>query len=156
MSAIHKRLTTLRRSNLSFYRCLNSCPLPYEVFKATPDIKQSDFDSRIDVLPFDPNIFSMSQRIALAQTQLQLVQSNPEIHAVHRYQAYRKMYEALGVTKHRFWSCQGRHSPSQRTCVKIKKYRNQRLQAFHQIIRLIEAHPAMLSTPIAQPMRISL
>ena len=46
---------------------------------APPEIKTTDFDDRIDVLPVsDPNIFSMSQRIALAQTELQLVQSNPE------------------------------------------------------------------------------
>jgi len=59
-----------------------------------------DFDQRIDVLPVsDPNIFSMSQRIALAQTELQLVQSNPQVHGGPQglYQAYRKMYEALGV-----------------------------------------------------------
>ena len=65
-----------------------------------PEIFVQDFDRRIDVLPVsDPNIFSMSQRIALAQTELQLVQSNPEIHGGPQglYQAYRKMYEALGV-----------------------------------------------------------
>ena len=66
-----------------------------------PEIFSQDFDSRVDVLPVsDPNIFSMSQRIALAQTELQLVQSNPQIHGGPQglYQAYRKMYEALGVT----------------------------------------------------------
>ena len=54
---------------------------PYAIPGAPPEIKTTDFDDRIDVLPVsDPNIFSMSQRIALAQTELQLVQSNPEIH----------------------------------------------------------------------------
>ena len=60
-----------------------------------------DFDDRIDVIPVsDPNIFSMSQRIQLAQTELQMVQSNPEIHGGQQglYQAYHKMYEALGVS----------------------------------------------------------
>ena len=59
-------------------------------------IKQADFDDRIDVIPVaDPNIFSMSQRITLAQTQLQLATSNPQIHNL--YQVYRNMYEAIGV-----------------------------------------------------------
>ena len=54
-------------------------------------IKQIDFDDRVDVLPVaDPNIFSMAQRISMAQTELQLAQSNPQIHNL--YNAYRKMY----------------------------------------------------------------
>jgi hypothetical protein len=59
-------------------------------------IKQSDFDDRVDILPVaDPNIFSQTQRISLAQTELQLASSNPQMH--NMYQAYRNMYEALGV-----------------------------------------------------------
>ena len=59
-------------------------------------IKQADFDDKIDILPIaDPNIFSQTQRISLAQTELQLAQSNPQIHNL--YAAYRNMYEALGV-----------------------------------------------------------
>jgi hypothetical protein len=59
-------------------------------------IKQSDFDDRVDILPVaDPNIFSQTQRISLAQTELQLATSNPQMHNL--YQAYRNMYEALGV-----------------------------------------------------------
>ena len=55
-----------------------------------------DFDDRIDILPVaDPNIFSQSQRISLAQTELQLAMSNPQIH--NTYNVYRNMYEALGV-----------------------------------------------------------
>jgi len=57
---------------------------------------QSDFDDRVDILPVaDPNIFSQTQRISLAQTELQLATSNPQMH--NMYQAYRNMYEALGV-----------------------------------------------------------
>ena len=60
------------------------------------EIKQMDFDDRVDILPVaDPNIFSMAQRITMAQTELQLATSQPQIHNL--YQAYRKMYEALGV-----------------------------------------------------------
>jgi hypothetical protein len=59
-------------------------------------IKQADFDDRVDILPVaDPNIFSQTQRISLAQTEMQLAQSNPNIH--NMYQVYRHMYEALGV-----------------------------------------------------------
>jgi hypothetical protein len=69
---------------------------PYDVVGGARNIKQSDFDDRIDVIPVaDPNIFSMSQRITLAQTQLQLATSNPQIHNL--YQVYRNMYEAIGV-----------------------------------------------------------
>jgi hypothetical protein len=66
------------------------------VIGAAKNVKQSDFDDRIDVLPVaDPNIFSMSQRITMAQTELQLAMSNPQMHNL--YVAYRKMYEAIGV-----------------------------------------------------------
>ena len=69
---------------------------PYDVVGGQRNIKQADFDQRIDVIPVaDPNIFSMSQRITLAQTQLQLATSNPQIHNL--YQVYRNMYEAIGV-----------------------------------------------------------
>ena len=69
---------------------------PYDVVGGQRNIKQADFDDRIDVLPVaDPNIFSMSQRITLAQTQLQIATSNPALH--NMYQIYRNMYEAVGV-----------------------------------------------------------
>ena len=59
-------------------------------------IKKQDFDDKIDILPIaDPNIFSQTQRISIAQAELQLAQSNPQMHNL--YNAYRAMYEALGV-----------------------------------------------------------
>ena len=59
-------------------------------------IKQLDFDNRVDILPVaDPNIMSMSQRVTLAQTQLQVAMSNPQLHNIH--EAYRRVYEALGT-----------------------------------------------------------
>ena len=61
---------------------------PYDVVGGQRNIKQVDFDDRIDVIPVaDPNIFSMSQRITLAQTQLQLATSQPQLHNL--YQVYR-------------------------------------------------------------------
>ena len=105
MSAIHKRLHYSQKIEFKLLAKLfasNLQPYPYAPSNEFgPEVKAQDFDARVDVLPVsDPNIFSMSQRIALAQTQLQLVQSNPEIHGGPQglYQAYRKMYEALGVT----------------------------------------------------------
>ena len=69
---------------------------PYDVVGGQRMIKQSDFDDRVDILPVaDPNIFSQTQRISLAQTELQLASSNPQMHNL--YAAYRNMYEALGV-----------------------------------------------------------
>jgi hypothetical protein len=69
---------------------------PYDVVGGQRMIKQTDFDDRVDILPVaDPNIFSQTQRISLAQSELQLATSNPQIHNL--YEAYRNMYEALGV-----------------------------------------------------------
>jgi hypothetical protein len=70
---------------------------PYEVGKnAVPSLKSEDFSDEIDIVPIsDPNIFSMAQRVTLAQTQLQLAQADPQAH--NMYEAYRRMYQALGV-----------------------------------------------------------
>ena len=160
MSAIHKRLHYSQKIEFKLladvFAKFSSPMYPYEVFGATPDIKQSDFDRKIDVLPVsDPNIFSMSQRIALAQTQLQLVQSNPEIHGGPQgvYQAYRKMYEALGVTNiDSILPRPPQPQPMNPARENQEALRNQRLQAFPQQNHAahIESHLAMLSTPIAQ------
>ncbi len=158
MSAIHKRLHYSQKQEFKLLAQVfasNPAPYPYQV-GVEPMIKQSDFDDRIDVIPVsDPNIFSMSQRIALSQTQLQLVQSNPEIHGGQQglYQAYRKMYEALGVTN----IDQILPQPQQPQPINPAKenqeaMRGGRLQAFPQQSHEahIEAHLAILSTPVAQ------
>ena len=100
MSAIHKRLYNSLKSEFKQLVRIFSLYLPpeypYDVVGGQRMIKQTDFDDRIDILPIaDPNIFSQTQRISLAQTQLQLAQTNPKIHNL--YQAYRSMYEAIGV-----------------------------------------------------------
>jgi hypothetical protein len=100
MSAIHKRLYAAMRTEFKLLSKVFKTYLPpvypYDVVGATREIKQMDFDDRVDILPVaDPNIFSMAQRITLAQTELHLATSNPQIHNL--YSAYRKMYEALGV-----------------------------------------------------------
>jgi len=70
--------------------------VPYDVPGESRFIKRKDFDDRVDILPVsDPNIFSVAQRITMAQTELQLAQSAPNMH--NMYEAYRRMYEAIGV-----------------------------------------------------------
>tara|TARA_R110000822_G_scaffold65575_4_gene160494 strand:+ start:4953 stop:7331 length:2379 start_codon:yes stop_codon:yes gene_type:complete len=98
ISAVHKRLHASMKQELRMLARLfaeDPAPYPYEV-GADAQIKMQDFDNRVDVLPVsDPNIFSMSQRVVLAQEQLKLAQAAPELH--NTYEAYRRMYEALGV-----------------------------------------------------------
>ena len=100
MSAIHKRLHYSQKTEFRILARIFSENLPpvypYEVAGASREIKAQDFDGRVDVVPVsDPNIFSMAQRVTLAQTQLQLAQSNPQLHNLHA--AYRRMYQALEV-----------------------------------------------------------
>jgi hypothetical protein len=100
MSAIHKRCYAAMKDEFKLLAKVVSQYLPpeypYDVVGGARNVKQVDFDDRIDVIPVaDPNIFSMSQRITLAQTQLQIATSNPQLH--NMYQIYRNMYEAIGV-----------------------------------------------------------
>ncbi len=100
MSAIHKRMHYAQRIEFKLLARIfaESLPpvYPYEVQGDLQTLKASDFDERIDIVPvFDPTIFSMSQRITLAQTQLQLAQAAPEMH--NMYEAFRRMYSAMGV-----------------------------------------------------------
>jgi len=100
MSAIHKRLYYAMKQEFKILSRVISEYLPpeypYDVYGGERTIKQTDFDDRVDVLPVaDPNIFSMSQRVTLAQTQLQIAQTNPQIHNL--YEAYRRIYTALGT-----------------------------------------------------------
>jgi hypothetical protein len=100
MSAIHKRLHYAQKTEFRLLGKIfaESLPpeYPYEVPGVDRNIKASDFDGRVDIIPVsDPNIFSMAQRVTLAQTELQLAQSNPEMHNL--YEAYKRMYAALEV-----------------------------------------------------------
>ena len=100
MSAVHKRLHYAMKEEFKILARVMSESLPqeypYSVEGADASVMASDFDDRIDVVPVsDPNIFSQSQRIALAQTKLQLAGAAPEMH--NMYEVYRDMYDALGV-----------------------------------------------------------
>ena len=100
MSAIHKRIYAALKVEFKLlarvFKIYLPQEYPYDVVGGQKMIKQQDFDDRVDILPVaDPNIFSQTQRISLAQTEMQLAASNPAIH--NQYEVYRNMYEALGV-----------------------------------------------------------
>jgi hypothetical protein len=103
MSAIHKRLHYSQRLEFQALARVFAEYLPpvypYQTGSGPSEVMQADFDGRVDVIPVsDPNIFSQSQRITMAQELMQLVQSNPQIHGPQGiYEAYRRMYAALGV-----------------------------------------------------------
>ena len=103
MSAMHRRLHYGQRIEFQLLATVFSEYLPpvypYQTGTGPQEVKGQDFDGRVDIIPVsDPNIFSQSQRITMAQELLQMVQSNPEIHGpMGTYEAYRRMYAALGV-----------------------------------------------------------
>lgn len=100
MSSIHKRMHYAQKTEFRLLARVikeNLPPVyPYAVAGAPSEVMQADFDDRVDIIPVsDPNIFSMSQRVTLAQTQLQLAQAAPDLHNLR--EAYRRMYQALEV-----------------------------------------------------------
>jgi hypothetical protein len=100
MSAIHKRLYVALKKEFvllaDVFKTYLPPEYPYDVVGGQRNIKAADFDDKVDILPVaDPNIFSQSQRISLAQTELQLAMSNPQMHNL--YEAYRDMYSAIGI-----------------------------------------------------------
>jgi hypothetical protein len=102
MSAVHKRLHAALKIELKLLANLfaEAAPTvmdyPYMVDAQGQGLFAQDFSPQIDILPVsDPNMFSMAQRVMLAQEQLQMAMSNPEIHNIH--EAYRRVYSALGI-----------------------------------------------------------
>ena len=100
MSAIHKRLHYAQRCEFKILKRVFGEFLPqqypYQVQGASENVFKEDFDNSVDVIPVsDPNIFSMTQRITLAQTQLQMAQAAPELHDLR--ESYKKMYIALNI-----------------------------------------------------------
>jgi hypothetical protein len=100
MSAIHKRIYYTMKQEFNLLADVFATYLPpvypYAVTGADRLVKVQDFDDKVDVIPVaDPNIFSMAQRFTLAQTQLQIAQSNPQMHDLR--EAYRRVYEAIGT-----------------------------------------------------------
>jgi hypothetical protein len=100
MSAIHKRCYYAMRQEFRLLAKVFGTYLPpiypYSVYGGNRLIKIADFSDEVDVIPVaDPNIFSMAQRVTLAQTQLQIAQSAPQLHNIR--EAYRRVYESLGT-----------------------------------------------------------
>jgi len=99
ISSIHKRLHYGQKQEFRMLAEIfseNPVPYPYFVGNVPPETMQADFDGRVDILPVsDPNIFSMAQRLSLAQTQLQMAQAAPQMHNLR--EAYRRMYDALDI-----------------------------------------------------------
>ena len=103
LSAIHKRLHNSQKKEFKLLAQVFQEYLPqeypYAIAGGQANIKLSDFDERVDIFPVsNPDIFSQSQRIAMAQEMMQLVQSNPEVHGPSGiYESYKRMYAAIGV-----------------------------------------------------------
>ena len=100
MSAIHKRLFVALKQEFNLLAGIFKTYLPpeypYDVVGAQRNVKVTDFDDKVDIVPIaDPNIFSQSQRISMAQTELQLAMANPQLHNL--YEAFYAMYTAIGV-----------------------------------------------------------
>ena len=100
MSAIHKRCYYAMRREFRLLAKIFAIYLPpvypYSVYGAERVIKVQDFDDRVDVIPVaDPNIFSMAQRVTIANENLKIAMSNPQMHNIR--EAYRRVYEALGT-----------------------------------------------------------
>ena len=100
MSAIHKRMHYAQKKEFRLLAGIFSKSLPpvypYDVPGASREVKSTDFDDRVDILPVsDPNIFSMAQRVMLAQQELEMARAAPELHDLR--EAYKRMYEALEV-----------------------------------------------------------
>jgi Skp family chaperone for outer membrane proteins len=100
MSSIHKRLHYAQKQEFQMlakgFAQFMPEEYPYDVPGASRTVKKKDFDNLVSILPVaDPNIFSSAQRVTLAQTQLQLAQSAPQMH--NMYEAYHRMYAALNV-----------------------------------------------------------
>jgi hypothetical protein len=103
LSAIHKRMHNAQRKEFrllaSLFKEYLPPEYPYAIGNQPAQIKLEDFNDQVDIFPVsNPDIFSTSQRIAMAQEQLQLVQSNPQIHGPNGiYEVYKRMYAAIGV-----------------------------------------------------------
>ena len=155
MSSIHKRLHKAQKHEFRILSRIIKDNLPdeaypYAVQGAEQNVLKKDFDERVDVLPVsDPNIFSMSQRVILAQQQLTMAQAAPEIHNLR--EAYRRMYAAMGISDIET-ILQPEQKPQRITPIAEhrKVLMNQKLEAVKDMNHQahIQAHLVMLKHPV--------
>ena len=156
MSAIHKRLHYAQRCEFKILKRVFGeflpAEYPYQVQGGSENVFKTDFDTNVDVIPIsDPNIFSMTQRITLAQTQLQMAQAAPDIHNLR--EAYRKMYIALNIKDiDSVLPPEEEVQPKDPVLENMDALNNTPLQAFPQQNHdaHIAAHTAFLENPMVQ------
>ena len=155
ISGIHKRLHYAQKQEFRILAEVfgeNPVPYPYNIGGGVPaEIMAQDFDGRIDILPVsDPSIFSMAQRVTLAQTQLQLAQQAPQLH--NQYEAFRRMYDALDVKNiDAILPVPQPPTPKDPAIENANAFRGVPMQAFPQQSheQHITAHAQFLSSPMA-------
>ena len=99
MSAIQQRLHASMRIEFriltNIIRDFTKPSYPYEV-KAGEEIKEKDFDDKVDVIPVsNPNAATMGQRIMQYQAALQLAQQAPQMYNMQ--ELHRQMLDVLGI-----------------------------------------------------------
>mgnify|MGYP005989033851 FL=1 len=99
MSAVQARLHASMKKEfeilVGIIKDFGNPSYPYDTDEEE-DIKSSDFDKRVDVLPVsDPNASTMAQRIMQYQAAFQLATSAPEMYDLK--ELHRQMLEVLGI-----------------------------------------------------------
>ena len=156
MSAIHKRCYSSMRKEFRLLAKVFQTYLPpvypYAVYGADRMVKVKDFDDRVDVLPVaDPNIYSMAQRVTMANENLKIALSNPLMHNIR--EAYRRVYEALGTKDiDQVLKPEYKPTPKDPATENMEALQMQPLMAFpdqdHKAH--IDAHRAFMSTRMVQ------
>ena len=99
MSAVQARLHASMKKEfdilVNIIQDFGNPSYPYDTGEEE-QIKASDFDERVDVIPVsDPNAATMAQRIMQYQAAMQLAQASPEMYNMQ--ELHRQMLEVLGI-----------------------------------------------------------
>lgn len=103
-SGIHRRLHRAAAKEYRLFAELDAAalgdePYPFRFEGVSGEIRAQDFSDEIDIIPVsDPNIFSSTQRIALAQALVQLVEGSPDLYgAKEKRRAHERLLRAMSV-----------------------------------------------------------